>query len=1087
MKYFKKVLLLLVTVMLGVCCFGLAACGEKAPEAVDVNSIKFDGSAFTWDAVEGATTYLVDLNGTLENDYTSKSKPLSIGDDLTEITIKIIAKNDVGQSEEVGKVFTRLETIEKITFDDDGVASWDSIDGATGYVVNLNGKDVTSDNVTSFSDFEYGKKNEIKVRPIGADGTFSTFCKSVKKHYLAIPTDISYDGDKISWTGDREAEGYNVYVNNGALGDKGKVTTTKTYYAYTHEKVGKSFTITVESVGDGKDVYSSKISEGHTCIKLDDVSGVTVDSGVLVWDSVTGATGYEIKFGENAPISVTENKYNKISAGTNYLVKIRAISKEASDSESCFSYFPDNPTNIYILNAPTIKWNSSLSLDGERQKALYWDDVDGVKGYKVRVKTPSGDSFDEDTGSSTWLDYDYLESGKYEIAVSSVAEIDSGKFDSLFSDTFTVWRLAAPTLERGSISSTATTYSGFTVKFNSADGANGYDLYREGVKLSSSSSREFTVSKDNVLDNTNASKGGDVNYTIRSTGNVSNNMVKLSSLTAAKDKCEFVITVRPTPSGLDIGESTLKWNSVANAANGYYVKIGDTISEPAQNSSYNLSLKAGPKDLSVCAAGNGSDILASPYTTSIHVVKLEAPSNIKVDTSNDNGKLTFTRGAYGDKATANLVYFNTETEGIDANQMGNIKNYLANGEDGVNVKIKAIANYWDNDTYYISSENSQLVPFTKINSIDASSAKINGYNLTWSEPSKTSSEANGEITYRIYNANNANVLVDSVDTTSLDLSNYKAGVYAFTIRCIGDGNRLFNSDLSSTIEVTKLAEVDFKVNDTKDGFTWNFVSQAERYSFKINGEEVKNIKAESGNATYEIKTEEFKSKMNIAGTYVISVTALGNATLKLMDSSATTRTQTVTSLTTPQISLSYSANCVSDDGNIVAVINSAIANANGYMFDFGVNGGTQSVDGLTCSYNAPTAGEYNVKVYAKGGKFDSNGTIMYCDSQNSNTKTIILLGTPSEDSIEPAGNNLIKWDPVKDVNNLIGYTVTVTYADGSVDENKHCDLNQYQGKLTYYNTTDGKRQLIPVTKIEIQANGNGADKIASKKIVKNLV
>lgn len=1075
MKHFKKVLLLLVTVMLGVCCFGLAACGEKAPEKVDVNSIKFDGSAFTWDAVEGATTYLVDLNDTSENVYTNKSKTLSIGDDLTEITIKIIAKNDVGQSEEVGKVFTRLETIEEITFDDDGVASWDSIDGATGYVVNLNGKDVTSDNVTSFSDFEYGKKNEIKVRPIGADGTFSTFCKSVKKHYLAIPTDISYDGDKISWTGDREAEGYNVYVNNGALGDKGNVTTTKTYYAYTHEKVGKSFTITVESVGDGKDVFSSKISEGHTCIKLDDVSGVTVDSGVLVWDSVTGATGYEIKFGENAPISVTENKYNKISAGTNYLVKIRAISKEASDSESCFSYFPDNPTNIYILNAPTIKWNSSLSLDGESQKALYWDDVDGVKGYKVRVKKPSGETFDEDTGSSTWLDYDYLESGKYEIAVSSVAEIDSGKFDSLFSDTFTVWRLAAPTLERGSISSNATTYSGFTVKFNSADGANGYDLYREGVKLSSSSSREFTVSSDNVLDNTNASKGGDVNYTIRSTGNVSNNMVKLSSLTAAKDKCEFVITVRPTPSGLDIGESTLTWNSVANAANGYYVKIGDTISEPAQNSSYNLSLNVGAHNIGVCAAGNGSDILASPYTTSIHVVKLEAPSNIKVDTSNDNGKLTWI-GDSSNKATSTYVYFNNNQVGIDAKQMNSLDSYIVSG-NGVIVNMQEMADYWDNDTYYISSEKSQSVQFTRINPIVAADAGINGYNLTWPEAKNTSTAANGKITYRVYDQNQNNKRIASTDTNSLDLSTYKAGVYAFYIICIGDGVELFNSEKSGIISVTKLEAVDFSVNDTNDGFTWNYVSQAEGYSFKINGKEVKNIPAESGKSTYEVKTSEFySSEMNTAGQYEISVTALGNASAstKLMDSSATTKTQQVTRLGTPQISLSYSANCVSDDGNIVATINSAIANANGYSYSFGsVNGGTKSSDGLTCSYNAPYSGEYKVSVYAKGGKFDSTG-IMYCDSLPSEEQSIILLGTSSLDLIEVEDNNLINWGDVSGADSTNGYTVTVTYSDGSKDEDKFCAYSQYNADINKV-----------VSKVEIQANGNGTNKITSKKFSKS--
>lgn len=1051
MKHFKKVLLLLVTVMLGVCCFGLAACGEKAPEAVDVNSIQFDGLSFTWNEVENATAYIVEC-GDKSATVHGLNFGVTIGDDVQLVTIKITAKNGAGESEQVVKDFTRIPTVSSASFDfdKDGTLSWTGVTGATGYVININGEEIVCGNVTSFSQFKAGKDNVIKVRATGADGTFSTYSGSVSRYYLDKPTKVDYDGEKITWVGDKKASGYIVYIDNKAQGESSdEYTTTTNEYAY-KLKNGKSLKIEVQSIGDGTNVFSSAYSDEITCIQLDYVEDINVNDGVLTWTKVEGADYYEIELNKGITVTANDCSYDKLSVGDSYSIKIKAVSNDTK----CFSYYGTQAKSVKILAAPEFDWDSNLALDGEKQIALSWSDIKEAGSYQVKIEKPNSSNPEIVTATpeNKTLNYDYLETGEYKVSVKTIAK-NNGEYDSKYSEPFTIIRLAAPKFK--GIESTANNYNdGFKVKLEPADRSDYYVIYKNRTDaLPLNNSNEYEVSKDNILSDDQAKSGATVTYTVRSFANAyvkGSKTVKLASLSGYATSFDVKIEPTPTNVKIDEGSITLKWDSLGNVA-GYCIK--EDNNKPGVilgQSSYDLNIDVGEKDLYVCTAGNGAEILASPFSTKVAVRKLAAPTGISIKTSIDNGKLTFNQV---DGASSYTIYFDDKTDGIDSNNMDDIKNYLnKNGENGVSVSMKAVANYYSKEEsrYIITSELNEFpFKFYKIAKVKNGSASIDGVYLKWGAPTNV----NVSFTYDVYKDN---AFYMNVKTPMIDLSGLegKFDSYSFTIVCIGnDTDHTFDSDKSDEITLTKLETPTLNVSKTLDGYTWNAVSNVKEYQFIVGSEVISTIKKDASKDYYSIKTSVFMSEINVIknGVVNISVVAVGDADgdKLYMNSNAAIINQTVAQLGKPDsLKLSYDKEQVSlSDGKIKATIEKPDANANGYTFTFsGINNlnDQYSENGNSHYYQAKATGTYNVIAVANGGMFDSDG-VLYSNSPQSSQKTITLLSKQSESEIKCSDEHVISWE-VLAYNG--GYLLKIKYdnVNSEYSEPKPCPSPSFQAE-----------------------------------------
>ncbi len=1063
MKHLKKVLLILVTVMLGACCLGLAACGEKAPEAVNVNSIKFDGSAFTWDAVEGATMYIVDVDGVQKNEYTNKHTA-SIGKDVNELTIKIIAKNDVGQSDEVGKFFTRLETIDSksFTFDNEGVLSWTGVSGATGYVIRINGNDKLVGDVTSFSEFEYGSVNEIKVRATGVDGTFSTFSDSVKKRYLGIPSNVKYNGTDITWTGDANGKGYIVYIDGNPQQTETNLLKNTKY----SPDVDASFTIEIACIGDGKDAFTSKKSEVISCSKLDDVRNLRVEEGILKWDEVDGANGYFVQVGNATEVKVDGCEYDGISAGSEHEVKV----KPYSDAEYCFAKYC-NVVKILIIESPDLHWEAGTS--GEGTKSLRWNSVTGAQGYNVRVTSPNGNVNDNIVNLlDTTFAYDYSEVGEYKIEVCATTT-KSNHYNSKWSTPYTVRRLAAPEIAADGITSDANNFNdGFTVNFSSVTGGDMYQVYYGNSVISNPAttlSRKITVTYD--------SSKTEMVYSVQAVGSSDDNH-KIAKLDSPKK--EFRIIVLTTPTDLTVADDTsnidkkgvFTWNG---SASDYAVKVGGAIQSASDNRYEFVNLPEGESKVTVCAKGNGGTTLASPYAGEITVYKLSVPTGIEVNTSEDEGKLKFNLPT---GAASAIIYINGNKVGVNSNSAPNLNDSAFNRTDGIAVIMRAIGTGKPDGQgrFVISSEPTETKTFYKLAKVNKDSFSIDGYTLKWGNPSNVSNTELGNVYYEIYDAdgNTMNLKPSSPELLMSDESQFPCGKsYTFQIRCkSNNGGKYFNSDYSDSITVTKLAKPTLSVNADKNGYAWNGVASATGYTVTVDkqtfggGDYIHN-----GVGTYNLPSDKFLSFFGSEKLYTVSIVALGNANDFIMNSNAYELSQNVKKLQTPVVSVSYSEERVSTTGYLTATVD-GVDYANGYSFYFNDLAQSASTENAKiCTYN-PNRGTGNIVVYAvaNGGLFDDEGNC-YIESNNSTSASILLNAAVTSSTILKSDiDKQITWTNIDNFNGNLGYTVEIEYSDTNGSPKKYTNNKVTENSIRYSsNIIPDLQSVISVT---IWANGN---------------
>lgn len=1061
MTNLKKLLLTLALIALcsaSALCFTACNGGAnkvKPPAPVDASTILYNGEVLSWQAAKDATAYDVTFNGRSTTVYSAKFTS-AVSTSVNEVTVTVTSKNSGGSADTVGRSFTRLKTINAsdLHFDVNGTLSWDHVDGANGYTVELNGSEKSNGASNIFKDFVYGQRNTIRVKAVGGDDTFATYGTSTTKTYLGEPTSLRYDGETVYWSGSELATSYTLYVNGSEK--KRDLRGSQCEYLTNDKK----FKLAIQSVGDGKDTFSSQISDPIECIKLDDVTGIRVEDGVLKWDAVEYATHYQIRLSSNGSIRIKDKCELEIDAGKAHSVQIKPLS-DASDYY--FSSWCD-PQNVFVLIAPTLQWNSELSLDGEKQKSLFWDNSPLAGGYRIEVKTPNGgiDTYNTTTGDPSF-NYDYIESGNYELRVKATTT-ETDHYESAYSSPIYVQRLDAPKLiVKDPIESKAEDFSaGFTARFQKIEGATKYNLYEDNTFVTETHQTSFSVRK---ITGDYANQGYEISYSIRSVGGKNGSNVRLDSLTSTAT--QFKITVLPTPSDLYFEGGSLVWTSV-NSANGYSVRT-DSAYIPCTYASYNLNgLTAGGHKVSVCAKGNGKEILASPYTTEKNVYKLFAPTDVTIDTETNEGSLKCSPIEHTSSYT---VYFNGSSEGITDNKLSNVnvKTAQVNGTNGLTVVLTANADYEEGGVYYVTSDKSQTYTFIKLKPIDVSTVAVKNQQLSWNAPDNVSSSDNGKVSYNVYKQDGSFWM--NSDRTGIDFSKVEGSAhsYTYTVTCKGDGKKFFNSDPSDPITVTKLEKVGLSINSDKNGYTWNGVVKATAYSFRIGDKEIKRV-THDGMHSYEITSGEFLAAMNTVNSYNVSVVAIGNANSLIIDSDTTSLTQKVSRLETPVITAIYDKEQVSENGSIVVNINDAIAHHNGYSYAFS---GTkkedyESAEG-TCSVKTDVAGKYTVTAMARGGLFDDNG-IFYCDSKTSDAKTITLLSAPTESTIEKTTDNVINWQAISSASR---YRIVITYTDGT-------ESGVIESQFVSYNDNSGKT----VESVSVTAIGNGKTTITSKTVTR---
>ena len=1027
----KKIFLLLATVVMAALCGLFAACGE--PEPVNQQSIKYDGYALTWDAVEGANGYTITVNGGKEYSSSTNqfSYPAASTDERIEVTI--VAKNGDAAAAPTTKLFTRLPKIEEanITFDINGKMSWTQVPGAMEYILEINGTQ-TRTPALEYSAFPQGQTNTIRIKPVAADdSSFSEWSVQLNKEYLAPPSAIKYDGQFITWSGSSVAQSYQVYINGAQQG----LPVVGASFEYNAQN--SSFDLQIQAIGNGTTSFSSVLSETKRYVWLADITGFSVENGILSWNAVEEATGYMVKVNDKAAQFVETNSFTDIPANKSNVITVKPVIAETEGTTTFYSNW-SQPQNVRILEAPDLKWNEGQVLDGQKMNVLSWDLITGdVGGYNVKVVDPNGvERIDALGANANQYGNEAFEiTGTYQISIQTYPVENSNSYHSQYSKPISVTRLPAPNAVQNWVTSTANNVKeGFNLQWQAVSGATGYQLYKESEKIKTSTTANIKVNYSDFMSEDDTAQKI-INFSVQSIGSVktfgTERKVTLSSLTSQSLKT--TITVLGQPKDLAINGYTASWTTDTSAS-GYSVSVGDRAY--SSTGTYDLSnLESGTYDFGVCANGNGAEILASNYTPTKKIARLASPINVRIDTSDPQRDSITWDNVIGEVDHYDVYFSDTPAVAMNSNNMAQIMAQITTNGRGVNVC--AVANEWDDQgaVYWMTSRPSQTVTFTKMQAPTFNNVKVNDAgNLTWNAPANVQGVT---IRYRVFDATNGEQYSGEISGREYPLTGLVGGQsYKYKVKAIGQANGkdafFVSSDYSEEAAFTKLKTPEIKAFTNGDkAYKWNNVGgYVENYIVKINGK--------TDSIPYSDLTSEYTYAPNFltTGDYSVEIYAQGDGETTI-DSDSWKKTQKVLYADAPTFNISY---CDSTgaaltqratNGQLLVTVTNPARSTAGYKVQINndikrdiAEGATELIWMEPCN----TAGSYAVKVYANGGVFDAAGNY-YVETNQSNVvqKTLTILQTPGNVSYSTRTGNVECMATGEDLQ----YNWTVEYMDSN--------------------------------------------------------
>ncbi|KHD37442.1 hypothetical protein NL50_04505 [Clostridium acetobutylicum] len=539
--------------------------------AKDVTAVVTGTSVqLSWNAIIGATGYDVEIDGQVidnGNNTSYTAKNLQPG---TTHTYRIRPKtaDTVGNfSDKISKTALAVLTpsdVNVVVSDGAIQLSWNSIKGATGYDVEVDGVTIDNGNSTVYmaQKLDNGTTHTYRIRAKSQDtiGEFSDLitktilCNIASSDVTAVVTDSTIN---LTWNAIAGATGYDVEVN-GKVIDNGNSTS----YQLSNIEAGTTykFRIRAKSASGAAD-FSELISKTALGVISSDsikatATGTTVN---LSWNPVLGATGYEVEVDGKVIDNGNSTTYSAIGlqAGITHVYRVRA---KNADTIGQWSSEVTKTTLDTITNVSTVATGTSIKLS--------WNAIQGAAGYDVEI-----DGNIVDNGNNTVYEVDNLKAGTshtYRIRPKT----DKGLGD--FSDAIT--KVAFDTISKNDINVDVTDAS-IKLSWKPVDGATGYDIELNGSVIDVGSSTTYTI--ENLV------SGSVCNFRIRPKTNAG--VGDFSDL-ITKTVLSTIPISNITASATDTSVK-LSWTPV-NGASGYDVEVDGNIVDNGDSTVYEADMLA---------------------------------------------------------------------------------------------------------------------------------------------------------------------------------------------------------------------------------------------------------------------------------------------------------------------------------------------------------------------------------------------------------------------------------------------------------------------------------------------------------------
>ncbi len=371
-----KTKILAFILLVAICLSAVALTGcELAKPMLDVPFVVLDGDAATWQPIDGAEFYDIEVNGNIYRISPSVTrKVLAIGD---TIRVRAVAGEDGRDSDwslpikykGPSGVITPTKLLTPIvTIDESGVATWDAIEGAVGYVYSLNGE-ATEHQTTGLS-VTLSVGDMINVKAIGNGVVYISSDWSVGRIYedntptpptptpptptpptpptptkLTTPVVSVSEGGVASWAAISGAVSYKYQIDGAS-----PITTTALSVQLS---VGQS--IRVMAVGDGAsytdsdwsaDVAYTYTPPTPTPTKLNAPVISISEGGVASWAAISGAVSYKYQI-DGGTATRTTSLTKQLSIGQSLRVMAEGDGVNYTDSDwsaaVTYTYTPPTP------------------------------------------------------------------------------------------------------------------------------------------------------------------------------------------------------------------------------------------------------------------------------------------------------------------------------------------------------------------------------------------------------------------------------------------------------------------------------------------------------------------------------------------------------------------------------------------------------------------------------------------------------------------------------------------------------------------------------------------------------------------------
>ena len=443
----------------------------KPPATINATSTE-SSITISWNAVTGAKTYMVKFDGTpiltMQTSYTASGlKP------NTSHTYQVCARSADGEGSYSTQrtIKTKLKLadppggVKKASTDTSATVSWNAVTGAKGYDVRFNnsvyavtGTSKTFTGLTPNTDYKY----QVRTKDANGAGEYGAeqTVRTTPKAPTAVTVTANENSMTLSWGAVAGATGYDVLFNGTVY----PVTGTSKTFTGLSANVGYTYQVRVKNA-DGASTYcTSKSTKTAPIPPSVPTARATTNSVTLSWNSVSGATSYDLLFNKDTyRVTGTSKTVTGLVPGTSYTYAVRSNNAGGSSSYS------STKTITTIPNPPAMPANISTSVRSD-SVTVSWGTVTGAKDYDLYFdgKTYNTTGLSRTmTGLSPNCGYSYRVRANNEGGSSS------------YSSMKTVWTLKLPPAVPTGMRASVTTNS-VSLAWNSVSGAESYDLLFNG-------------------------------------------------------------------------------------------------------------------------------------------------------------------------------------------------------------------------------------------------------------------------------------------------------------------------------------------------------------------------------------------------------------------------------------------------------------------------------------------------------------------------------------------------------------------------------------------------------------------------------